>query len=134
MLKKKLVNNILNICLIVFFIYFTSNLLLASEKKRFVGQGIFKDYKCLTQYDPEVSDRVEIAGIFGKPNIAVLYDVNCYCYCYHERKGNIDKVVYLFFAFDDNNQLIEHSYLRLYDDDGKDYRYKKSPYLQLYIK
>lgn len=123
MLKKKLVNNVLKCVVIVFFLFFYSNFVLSKD---FYNQGLFLDYDYILKFK-ENMDRADVAGEFGKPNIILSSDVNCWCYCYHEKTNNIDRIVYLYFSFDDDGHLIDVRYLRLYDDG--DYKYKKIPLL-----
>ena len=123
MLKKKLVNRLLNPFLLCLLFLFYSNIALSKD---FNNQGQFIDYQLLSRIKANM-DRVDVAVEFGKPNIVLSYDVNCWCYCYHERIGNMDRIVYLYFAFNYDGGLIDVRYLRLYEDG--DYKYKKIPLL-----
>lgn len=144
MLKKKLVNKVLVISMIYFFLFVSLSFAftLAEEQKKkqeekefisligpkrgrfyeYRSHGRFMDYKELDRL-VTVYDKTDVAGEFGKPNIALTEDVYCWCYCYHERDKNIDKVVYLYFSFDDDGMILEVKYLRVYDHG--DYEHKK---------
>ncbi|HIH2763243.1 MAG TPA: outer membrane protein assembly factor BamE domain-containing protein [Candidatus Azoamicus sp.] len=121
--KKKLVNRYIKISIIFFVLFFCYNFAFCKD---FYNQGQFIDYHLLSKIRANM-DRVDVAGEFGKPNIVLSYDVNCWCYCYHERVGNVDRIVYLYFAFNYDGGLIDVRYLRLYDHG--DYKYKKIPLL-----
>lgn len=122
-LKKKLVSSFFKTACVFLLLFLYSNFVLSKD---FYNQGQFIDYDLLSRIKTNM-DRVDVAGEFGKPNIVLSYDVNCWCYCYHERTGNIDRIVYLYFAFDYDGGLIDVRYLRIYDQG--DYKYKKIPLL-----
>ncbi|HIH2762611.1 MAG TPA: hypothetical protein ACYCC7_01110 [Candidatus Azoamicus sp. MARI] len=126
-MKKKLVNKFVKASFIFIFLFAYSNFTFALPKDVY-NQGLFLDYDFILKLKDQNMDRADIAGYFGKPNIVLSYDVNCWCYCYHEKtEENIDRVVYLYFSFDYDGHLIDIKYLRMYENG--DYKYKKKPLL-----